>query len=436
MSTTSPTRRAPRPSPRPSRWAAAASALAGYRRLPAVAGRAYLPVTFLGRLPVTMIPIGVLTLATTASGSVAVGGLAAAAAAVAEAVGAPLGGALADRLGQRPVLLAVVVLHVLALAAFLVAATAPVAVPVLLAGAAAVGLTVPQVGALSRARWLALSPRDAPTALAFESTADEVGYLLGPALVGAVATLASPHAGLVVAAALVAVFVTAFAVHPTVHATTPAPTPASTPAPTPTRTGAAGSADAGPRRRQDPLVVVPVLGMLAMGTFFGSSQAALTATAEEAGVTSAGALLFASMALGSSATALTIVLVPASVGPWRRWTVGALGLVLGATLMLVAPGIPSLVAATVAAGLAVGVVLVTIFDVAGRRAVPGRGGIAMTLLQSGIVLGVAAGSALAGVLAESAGPHAAYGVGVGAAAVLVLLVAGAVASRRPLPATA
>ncbi|MEJ5867707.1 MFS transporter [Pseudokineococcus sp. 5B2Z-1] len=408
------------------RWRTFTGSFAQYRVLPAVAGRSYLPITFGARLPITMVPVGVLTLGEVSTGSSAIAGAAAAGAAIGEAVGAPTSGALADRLGQRRVLLVVAGLHVLALVSLLVAAASadPVA---LVAAAAGVGLTVPQIGPLSRVRWMAMSPRHVRTAFAFEGTADEVGFALGPAVVGITATLVGGSAPVVVAAVLVVGLVTAFALHPSADAV-------------PVRSREeraherAERAAAATRRRREPLVAVPLVGMLAIGTFFGGSNTALTAAAADAGVPTAGGLLAAAMAVGSATTALAVVALPASLGPWRRWAGSAAVLVVGAALMLwAAPGIPLLVLTTVLAGFAVGPLLVTITDVAGRLAPEGGAGLALTLLTSGIVLGVATGSALAGQAAERVGPSAGFGVGVVAAVVLLLLVLVAAATRRPLP---
>ncbi|MEJ5913866.1 MFS transporter [Pseudokineococcus sp. 1T1Z-3] len=414
---------------RPTRWRSVIDSFREYRHLPEVAGRSYLPVTFLARLPVTMVPVAILTLGQVATGSSAVAGAAAAAAAVGEAVGAPATGALADRLGQRRVLLAVAGLHALALVTLLVAASSGLPLGLVLA-AAAVGATVPQVGPLSRVRWMAMSPRHTRTAFAFEGTADEVGFALGPALVGLSAWALGASAPVVLAALLVVGAVSAFALHPSAQAV-------------PVRTAAERAADreavrerrrADGGRRREPLALVPLVGMLAVGSFFGGSNTALTASAAAAGVAEAAGLVVAAMAVGSAVTALAVVALPASLGPWRRWAGAAAVLVVGALLMLwAAPGLPLLVVTTVLAGLAIGPLLVTIFDVAGRLAPEGGAGLALTLLTSGVVLGVATGSGVAGVLAERVSPTAGFGVGVVAALVLLALVLVAAATRRPLP---
>ena len=79
--------------------------LASYRRLLSIAGPTYVLVAFVGRLPLAMSQLGTLLLVSTATGSYGLGGLSAGALAVANAVGAPIAGSLADRVGQRPVVL-------------------------------------------------------------------------------------------------------------------------------------------------------------------------------------------------------------------------------------------------------------------------------------------------------------------------------------------
>ena len=67
------------------------------------------------------------------------------------------------------------------------------------AGGVLVGATIPQLGALSAARWAALlrDKRAAalPTAFALESLANEMAYLAGPALVSILGASGYPAAG-------------------------------------------------------------------------------------------------------------------------------------------------------------------------------------------------------------------------------------------------
>lgn len=399
-----------------------ARGISSYRALPRRAGWSFLVATSLGRLPMSMVPLAILTLATAATGSLAIGGFAAAATALGEAVGAPVSGSLADRFGQRVVVLAEVALHLSFLIGFaLGAGVLPDSTTIAFAGLA--GLTLPQVGALSRARWLAIAPDDLPAAFAFEGVVDETVYIFGPAAVGIAATLVSPQAAIVVAGSLVALFATQFAVHPT-QARVPRRIRRE-------RTDPTAPVGAG-RARRAVLVGLIFAGMLSMGVFFGGSQTGLTAFAEEIGIPGAGALLYAVMAVGSAGTTLAMVLLPERIGPWARWTVAAIGMTGGAVLLLFATDVPTVVLAAILAGAFQGPLLLTIFSVAGSLAEAGRAGVLMTLTASGVVVGLGIGSAVTGPLAQEHGPVGGFGAVVAASALLLLLgaAAGAVARAR------
>jgi MFS family permease len=408
-----------------------------FARLPELAGRGFLPLGLFARLPLAMLTMGTLTLVTSVSGSFAVGGTAAGAVGIGSAIGAPVLGSLADRRGQRPVLLVSAVLNTVAVLVLVLAAHAtgriggfPLAV---LAAAFAAGATCPQVGPLARVRWMSLTAaaagrdgsagsaaRDLDTALSYESTADEVTFVLGPALVGVLASLVAPWLPLALAAAMTITLVPAFAVHPTHEAV-----PATRHARGGKRTGAAKSG------RLPRAVALPVMAMVCMGTFFGSTQAALSAfSASLAGAEIAG-LLYAVMGLSSAAAALSVAYWPRKAGLAFRWVLCAVLMAALAVLLLLPSSLPMMAAVLLVLGLPVGPVMVTVFAVGGTLAPSGRLGTVMTGLASGIVAGTAVGSAVGGQLAQLHGPAAAFLVPVFAAAALALLGAGtAVVFRR------
>lgn len=386
-----------------------------------------------------MLTVGTLTLVTSASGSYALGGTAAGAVGIGSALGAPALGALADRRGQRPVLLIASLLNTAAVVALMLAVWAmgeqggvPAAV---LASAFVSGASCPQVGPLARVRWMALASRgpaadrakDLHTALSYESTADEVTFVLGPALVGILASLLAPWLPLALAAAMTITLVPAFAVHRThraveVNEVVPVMTvvPESRPAPE-----ASG--------RLPAAVALPVLTMVCMGTFFGSTQAALSSFSGMFAGSEVTGLLYAAMGLSSAAAALSVAYWPQAFSLSRRWAVCA-GLMAALALLLLLPSsMPWMVAALLVLGLPVGPVMVTVFGVGSVVAPAGRLGTVMTALASGIVAGTALGSLIGGQLAELHGHAAAFVVPVCAAALLALLGAGAgvVLRRRP-----
>ncbi|HEY8296017.1 MAG TPA: MFS transporter, partial [Micrococcaceae bacterium] len=202
--------------------------LGRYGLLPRLSGKGFIPLGLFARLPLAMLTVGVLTLVTAVSHSYAIGGFAAGAVGIGSAAGAPLLGHLADRLGQKHVLLVAAGANALAVAAvvaltYLAGDFAPTAVVWVLITAFLSGATSPQVGPLARVRWMSLSAKlpesqrdiTLDTALSYESTADELTFVLGPALVGILASLIAPWLPLAMAAVLTLILVSLFAVHST-----------------------------------------------------------------------------------------------------------------------------------------------------------------------------------------------------------------------------
>ncbi|MFE4834143.1 MFS transporter [Arthrobacter sp. NPDC056691] len=431
----------PRPLNPSARTDAPAPQLGGrFARLPALAGWGFLPVGLFARLPLAMLTLGTLTLATSVTGSYAVGGAAAGAVGIGSAVGAPILGWLADRFGQRPVLLVSAVLNAVAVLA--VIATAYLIPGVHDAGAAwgviaaalAAGISCPQVGPLARVRWMALTAdgrsaggsTDLDVALSYESTADELTFVLGPALVGVLASLVAPWLPLALAAALTLTLVPAFAVHRT-HAAVPRRAPIGTRAGDgSTGQSSAGQARSGGRLAGVATVALPVLAMVCMGTFFGSTQAALSAFAAGFATSEVAGLLYAVMGISSAAAAISVAYWPAGFPVAARWVTGAAAMAgLSALLFLPTDGW-GMVLVLLALGLPVGPVMVTVFAIGGLVAPPGRLATVMTALASGIVAGTALGSSMGGQLAQEGGHQAAFLVTAAAAAGLFAL--GAVAA--------
>jgi MFS family permease len=417
-----------------------------FSRLPELAGRGFIPLGLFARLPLAMLTVGTLTLVTSVSGSYAVGGTSAGAVGIGSAIGAPVLGALADRFGQRPVLVVSAILNALAVLALIATAYAvPGAggstLPVL-AAAFVAGVSCPQVGPLARVRWMALTSagnrkgggKDLDTAMSYESTADELTFVLGPALVGILASLIAPWLPLALAATLTITLVPAFAVHRT-HLSVPRRPAERRPADRKTADLAAG-------QRRSPragfaafaAVSLPVLAMVCMGSFFGSTQAALSSFSAGFATSEIAGLLYAVMGLSSAAAAISVAYWPARFTLAARWLAGA-AVMAGLSTLLLLPGDGwAMVLVLLVLGLPVGPVMVTVFAIGGIVAPAGRLGTVMTALASGIVAGTALGSSVAGQLAQGSGYSAAFLVPIAAAAALFVLgAAAAVVVRRSQP---
>ena len=394
--------------------------IGAYAQLPAISGPSFLPISFFGRLPATMIPLAILTFVASSTGSFAAAGLATTATAAGTAVGAPLLGRLADRRGQRPVLAIAVLVNAVALTGL---AVRPGSGRVgLLLLCTLIGVSMPQVGGMARARWLALSRRHAGTAMAYEGTADEVAYVFGPALAGLLASTWGAASALLAAAVAGILAVGAFALHPT-HAVTPG-------------TGHRDAHPDGRGRQRTPVLrrlVVPILAMLLMGTFFAATQTAITAFATGIGRPTAGGLIYALMAVGSAVTALGTAAVPARFGPRSRCAPAAFGLLTGVLLMMTAGSVPVLCAAVLLTGLSVGPILVTLHQVAGAAAPDGRTATAMAYLAAGSVIGIALGATSSGALADANGNLGAFAVAAAASAGLLVLSLAGLRGPRNLP---
>lgn len=431
------------------------SALAQYRILPSRASGSWMVLAVAARAPYAMVPLGTMTAITASTGSVATGGLATGLASAAGAVAGPLIGRWADHAGQRRVLLTLVPLSAVAFALLLAAALTGLNGPLLWTVCLLLGSTAVPIGSFTRARWTSLvrNPRELSTAFSYESTVDEMTFVLGPALVGVAASAAFPAAPIALAAALVLLAGIPFAItSPAVAAGAPDARDAQPGAPASIAPGAPEPAEVAGRTLatdalQDPdvpvrsradvppiprvlLAVLPaVVIMLCIGANFGSVQAATTERAALLGAAGSAGLIYALMGLGSAGTALAVVLVPDSVRLAVRVLIGGAGMAL---MLAASAAVNSLLATALllfAVGLFVGPTMVTAFSIAERRSPAGGISVAMTSMQSSVTVGVSLGAMLGGALTAASGPVAGFAVAI-AAGVVIALVGLAVLVRR------
>ncbi|MGV8886030.1 MAG: MFS transporter [Microbacteriaceae bacterium] len=400
----------------PANSAGAAAGDGGFVDLTRLAGVVFLPLGFIARFPLAMFTVGVTLVVAWATGSYSAGGLASGALGVGSAIGAPLIGALADRLGQRGVVQVVALINSAAMLGLLLLVRADFALWGILAAAFLIGASAPQVGPLARARWIALcaarrsgrtAKRTLSAAMSWESVADELTFVLGPVAVGAIALLVNDYAPLIVAAVLTTVFVTWFAHDSTVLSVPRASGAAATRTPL--------SALLRPR------VSVPIVGMLSVGALFGAMLTSITAFAGSVGSVSDAGFYYGAMGVGSAITALATGALPEKVWlPWR-W-VGGAAIAFACSLVLpFADSLPVILIAMFGVGLGVGPTLVSIFAIVAHTAPVDRIAIVMTLVSSGLVTGSSASAPLTGVLADAFGFSAAFWVVTGAASLMLIL---------------
>ncbi|MDN4160890.1 MFS transporter [Nocardioides abyssi] len=386
--------------------------LASYRRLLTIAGPTYVVVAFLGRLPLAMSQLGTLLLVSTATDSYGLGGLSAGALAVANALGAPVAGSVADRTGQRPVVLVQSLLGAAGLASLVAVVHADAPAALVVGAAALTGLVLPQVGPLARVRWRPLTRgtgtdqrRLVDAAFSYEGAADEASFAIGPALVGGAVALVSPGGALVLAAVLLAVFGTAFALDPSARLT---------------------RRDGGPALPTGALVtavfVVLALAQVSIGMLFGATQTGATVIANDAGKPGAAGLVHATLGVGSAVAGIATAYVPERIGHERRSLAAACALLVLSLPLLLVDSLVTATATVLLLGFAVAPYMIGVFSLAERVVPAARVGAAMTTLASATGLGYALGSSIAGRLADGSGATAAFGVTVGATVLAVTLM--------------
>ena len=159
-----------------------------------------------GRFPNSMVPVGLVFAVEAITGSYGLAGSASAGFSLAGAVAKPIGGRLVDRYGQRLAARSLLVAFVGCAVGLLVAIRVVAAPGVIVLLSVAAGLTAPNIGALTRVRWTRLTGADdMPRWQALESANDEINFIVGPTAVAAMAAWFTASASLVAATVLAAV---------------------------------------------------------------------------------------------------------------------------------------------------------------------------------------------------------------------------------------
>jgi MFS family permease len=337
--------------------------------------------------------------------SYAIGGLASAATAVGMAVGTPLLGRVADRHGQP------LVLHLsAAVAALCLAATSivPASAPGLLIGlAVGCGLALPPISACVRAIWSrALAPEQLDTTLTLDASLQEIAFMIGPLVLASAASIAGAPAALVATAVLLWASTSAFALTPEARATRVL-------RPVRDRVSGAGALRSGGVRT---LLAVSVT----LGAAFGATEIGIVAFSDAAGASGSVGLLYAAWSVGSLVAGLLAAQRGHSGDPVRRAGALLLTLALGTALLAAAPDVGWLAAGLLLAGAAVAPLFAVVYALMGRVAPAGTVTEAYAWETTGIMGGIAIGSAAAGVIGAPAGMFAVAAATLLAGAIVVL----------------
>jgi predicted MFS family arabinose efflux permease len=383
----------------------------------------------IGRMPMSMFGLGTVLLISAGTGKYGVAGTVSAAGSFCYALTAPRIARLADARGQRRVLLVLLTVFATATAALIATVLAHAPTWAFFAPGALAGGTMPSLGAMVRVRWsvlLAGSPR-LHAAFSFESVADELCFIVGPAAVTLLATEVYPAAGVGVAALLCLVGTIWFAAQREpllVRGDDPPgpPDPGGEPSP-PDPPGRA----LGARRRRGaaaPALVVIVPVYVLLGAMFVSVDLSTVSFAQHFGHKPLAGFILGTYALGSATGGLWY-----GSRQWRahvenRFAVTLVLTVIGVGTFWAQPNLISLTCCIYLCGLTIAPTLIAGFSLLEAQAKPGRSTEAMSWLSSGIGIGLAAGSSVVGFILDAHGPRVGYAFaascGVASAAICLL----------------
>jgi MFS family permease len=380
-----------------------------YRRVLTIPGAvSFSAAGLLGRLPISMIGLGIVILVSSRTGSYSTAGAISATYVAVNAVFSVPLARLVDRKGQSRVLGPAVTVSAVGLGMVMVAVENgwPTPWPHVFAGLA--GVAMPNVGAAIRARWsYALHDRSLlDTAFAVEAVNDELVFIVGPTVTTLLAATVHPLAGLL-AACLASLTGTWWLVAQ--RATEP-----------PVRSAEAGVHHSGPMpwRQLAPLVG----GAVMLGVLFGGAEVATVAFADEAGSPVSAGLLLAVWALGSLISGVISGSMVFRRSPATRYRWGILALAL---LMAPLPFVDHLAVLGVflfMAGFAISPTMIAAVSWVEKIVPADRLNEGMTVFTTGLVVGVAPGAAIVGAVVDEAGASASYLVPA-AAGILGALVA-------------
>jgi hypothetical protein len=274
------------------------------------------------------------------------------------------------------------------------------------------GATIPSLGTMVRARWsglLAGSPR-LHAAFSFESVADELCFVIGPAAVTLLATEVFPAAGVGMAALLCVAGTLWFAAQ---RGTEPVIVAREVRRP-PTRGPGVSPGPAGSRRRALGLsapaaglvVLAPVY--LLLGAMFVSIDLSTIAFAQHFGHKPLAGFILGTYAFGSATGGLWY-----GSRQWRsplhkRFALTLTLTVIGVATFWAQPNLLTLTCCIYLCGLTIAPTLIAGFSLLEAQAQRGRRTEAMSWLSSGISVGVAAGASVVGFIIDAHGPRAGY----------------------------
>ncbi|OKK22761.1 MFS transporter [Streptomyces sp. CB00455] len=372
-----------------------------YRAIFAAPGtKGFSAAGLVGRLPISMVGVGILTMISEITGRYALASALTGTLALAAAFIGPQVSRLVDQYGQRRILRPATLVSVASVAGLLVAAANGWPDWTLFVFAGIAGC-VPSVGSMVRARWTVIyrdSARELHTAYSFESVVDEVCFIFGPIIAIGLSTTWFPEAGPLIAAVCLLVGVWLLTAQ---RATEPAPHPR-------------GEHTDRTTALRSPGLQVLTATFVATGAIFGSIDVATLAFAEERGQKSSASLILAVWALGSCIAGIVFGLLHLKGRTERRWVLGVCAMAVSMIPLLLAGNLPFLAVALFVSGLAIAPTMITTMALIEAHVPRAKLTEGMTWISTGLAVGVAIGSSVTGLVIDAAGAQRGYVVSISA----------------------
>jgi MFS family permease len=361
---------------------------------------------FVARLPLAMVPMGLVAMLSQTHGEYWLAGAASAVFALTNALISPQVSRLVDRHGQRRILVPATIVSVLAFI-LLLAATHfrwPSWTLFVFAVAAAV---MPSMPAMVRARWTEIY-RDTPqlnTAFAFESIADEVLYMTGSVLSVGLSVAWFPEAGPLMATIFLAagtlLFVIQTRTEPRLH-------------PVARAQGASALSSR-------PLQII-TFTLIAVGALFGTAEVTVIALSKMFGAPAAASFILAGYAGGSLVVGLIFGLLKLKTSLAQQFALANLVAAATTIPLLFIANIPMLALFLFLAGASISPTFITAFGLIEQRIPAAKLTEGITWAVTGIGIGMAVGSFTSGYLIDAFGPASGFWVSIAAGATALATV--------------
>lgn len=368
--------------------------------------KGFAAAAFVARLPIAMAPIGIVAMLSQTHGEYWLAGAVSATFAFTNAIISPQLSRYIDRLGQTPVAVPTTILAAIAFAVLMVAANQRWPVWTLFASAF-VAAMMPSIPAMVRARWTEIfrDRLELNTAFAFESAGDELVYILGASISVGLSVAFFPEAGVLASTALLALGSAAFLAQ---RSTEPAVRPA--------------EAHAGGSAIWLRPVQIITFALIAIGAMFATTEVAVVAQTKAFGQPGAATLVIGVYAAGSFVVGLIVGALSLKM-PLQRQLLIAIGVIAVTSLLpLAATGVAWLAFAVFMSGIAIAPTFITAFGLIERRVPASMLTEGVTWVMTGIGIGMAFGSAVAGWVVDHYGPDNGFWVSVIAGAIAFLTI--------------